>query len=57
MSEAAASHRGRSVHDLPGFHKPRRTHNHCLATLPIDLAFLDAFVLDVIEELLSEQRH
>ena len=57
MSEAPTARGCGIVHDLASLHKPGGAHDHRLATLPVDFAFLDAFVLDVVEELLGEQRH
>ena len=57
MREASSARGGGFVHDSPSLHKPRRAHDHRLAALPVDFAFLDAFVFDVIEELPGEQRH
>ena len=56
MREAASARGGGRVHELAGFHEPRRAHDHRLAALPVDFAFLDAFVLQVIEQLAGEQR-
>ena len=58
MVREATPARGRGiVHDFARLHKPGWPHDHGFATLPVDLAFVDAFVLNVIEELLGEQRH
>ena len=57
MGEASSARGGGFVHDFAGLRKPGRAHDHRLAALPVDFAFLDAFVLDVVEELPGEQRH
>src|SRR4029077_2855786 len=36
--------------------EPRRSHDHRLAALPIDFAFLDVFVFEVVEQATGEQR-
>jgi hypothetical protein len=36
--------------------EPRRSHDHRLAALPVDFAFLDVFVFEVVEQAAREQR-
>ena len=48
---------GGSVHDLAGFYEPCRAHDHRLSALPVDFAFLDALMLEVIQQALGQQRH
>src|ERR1700676_3718198 len=56
MREAATARDGGAVHELAGLGEPRRPHNHCLAPLPVDFAFLDVFVFEVVEQAAREQR-
>lgn len=57
MLEAATACGGCGVHEFACFHEPCRPHDHGFAALPVDLAFLYALVLHVVEELTSEERH
>jgi hypothetical protein len=47
---------GGTVHNLSSVRKPVRTHYHGLAALPVDLALLDMFVLEVVQQALRQQR-
>jgi hypothetical protein len=56
MREAAAAGGGSPVHELAGFGEPRRPHNHRLTALPVDFAFLDVLVFEMVEQAPCEQR-
>src|SRR5258707_1368623 len=56
MREVAPTRGGGAVHELARVSEPRRSHDHRLAALPVDFAFLDAFVFEVVEQATREQR-
>jgi hypothetical protein len=55
MREVAPA-RGGAVHELARVGEPRRPHDHRLTALPVDFAFLYAFVFEVFEQAAREQR-
>src|SRR5260370_42062174 len=56
MREVAPAGGGGAVHELARVGEPRRSHDHRLAALPVDFAFLYAFVFEVVEQAAREQR-
>jgi len=55
MREMAPTCGGGAVHERASFDEPCRSHNHRLAALPVDFAFLDRFVFEVIEQAARQQ--
>jgi hypothetical protein len=56
MREAVPARGGGAVHELACVGEPRRSHDHRLAALPVDFAFFDVFVFEVVEQAAREQR-
>ncbi len=56
MNKPPPSLGGGPVHNLSGIREPGRPHYHSLPALPVNLALLDALVLEVVEQAARQQR-
>jgi hypothetical protein len=55
VSESATLLRSGAVHKLASVYEPRWAHDHRLSALPVDFAFLNALMLEVIQQAAGQQ--